>query len=109
MACPVCKNYAKHGSTLGDRTRVECDDCGTYEISGTALTLLKNGTIERPDPKRFRVLVEAKTRDSGEYPRITHQELEELLAPFPGWRVVEPPPGNWTREPEDSWSREPED
>ena len=53
--CPVCEKPAKRGPTKGDRTLIPCEDCGTYEISGTALILL-----ERPDPKEFKALVEKK-------------------------------------------------
>ena len=108
--CPVCEKPAKRGPTRGDRALVECEDCGTYQISGTALTLLENGELERPDPKRFKALVEKKRGGSEEYPWITQPDLEYVLQPYPGWRVMEEPDtGGWTRPPGDSWTREPYD
>ena len=73
--CPVCEKPAKCGPTKGDRTLIPCEDCGTYEISGRALTLLENGELERPDPKEFKALVEKKRGDSEKDPWITEDDL----------------------------------
>ncbi len=54
MVCPVCEKPAKREPTKGDRALIPCEDCGTYEISGTTLKLLENGTLGRPDPKKFK-------------------------------------------------------
>ena len=77
-SCPVCEKPAKCGLTRGDGELVECEDCGTYNISGTVLELLENGTLGRPDPKKFKALVEKKRGSSEEYPWITEDDLRSI-------------------------------
>ena len=76
--CPVCEKSAKRGPTTGDRTLIPCEDCGTYEISGTALELLENRELERPDPKKFKALVEKKRGGSEEYSWITEEDIKSI-------------------------------
>ena len=76
--CPVCEKPAKCGPTKGDRTLIPCEDCGTYEISGTTLTLLENETLEIPDRERFRDLVEKKRGGSDDDPWITEEDLRSI-------------------------------
>ena len=115
--CPVCEKPAKCEISTGDGTFVECARCGPYNISGTALELLENETLERPDPKEFKALVE-KRGDSDKYPWITEDDLRSIIKLIPGYRVrvwEEPDTGgltrlegdSWTRPPGDSWTREP--
>ncbi|HEV2750560.1 MAG TPA: hypothetical protein VGV12_08570 [Gemmatimonadales bacterium] len=44
-------------------------------MAGTAITLLENGKLKKPDPKRFQELVKRKKGTSGEYPVITSGDL----------------------------------
>ena len=76
--CPVCEKPVKCGPTRGDGELVECEDCGTYNVSGTALTLLENGELERPDPKEFKAQVEKKRGDSEDYPWITEEDIKSI-------------------------------
>ena len=77
--CPVCEKPAKCRVSTGDGTLIPCEDCGTYNISGRALTLLENGELERPDPKKFKALVEKKRGGSEEYPWITEEDIKSIL------------------------------
>ena len=78
--CPVCEKSAKCRISTGDGILIPCEDCGTYNISGTALELLDNETLERPDPKEFKALVEKKRGDSEEYPWITEDDLRSIAS-----------------------------
>jgi len=44
-------------------------------LSGTAITLLENGTLKPPDPAKFREVVKRKRGKSSEYPVITQGDL----------------------------------
>ena len=81
--CPVCEKPAKCGLTTGDRALIPCEDCGTYEISGTALEVLKNERLEKKDldldSKKFKALVEKKRGDSEKDPWITEADIKSIL------------------------------
>jgi hypothetical protein len=57
IPCPVCDAASGGGYLIGDSTVFICPDCGGYRLAGTAITLLKNGTLQKPDPGGFRALV----------------------------------------------------
>ena len=86
--CPVCKKFARHKLATGDGVLIFCDDhCGRYNISGTVIELWKQGTLDKPDPKRIRILIETKfgeeIRQRGKeyatYPWITLPDIERLV------------------------------
>ncbi|RYD84325.1 MAG: TIR domain-containing protein [Verrucomicrobiaceae bacterium] len=43
--CPVCKTTLQvpAGATAGDRSAIDCERCGRFEISGTAIAMLEAG------------------------------------------------------------------
>jgi Zn-finger nucleic acid-binding protein len=75
VQCPVCGAAADGGYSVGDDTLFICPKCGGYRLAGTAIELLENGTLQKPDPKRFRDLVSRKRGKSTEYPVITSGDL----------------------------------
>lgn len=46
-ACPVCERDSKSRPTTGDYRYVECPQCGTYEITGTAEWCQKTPDVRR--------------------------------------------------------------
>ena len=75
LHCPVCGSAAKGGHAVGDTMAFICPMCGGYRLAGTALALLENGTLQKPDADQFRELVRVKRGDSIEYPIITSYDL----------------------------------
>jgi hypothetical protein len=75
MVCPACKAAAGDGDMIGDATLFKCPNCGGYQLSGTAITMLHNGTLQRPDAHAFAALVRRKRGNSSEYPTITSADL----------------------------------
>ena len=67
--------YGMKSGELGDSTVFMCPECGNYRLAGTTLTLLQNGTLQRPDRVWFRDLVNRKRGDADEYPIITQYDL----------------------------------
>jgi len=70
--CPICGAEAEGGYSVGDGTP---PNCGGFRLAGTAIALLENGSLQKPDPKRFRELVSRKRGKSTEYPVITSGDL----------------------------------
>jgi hypothetical protein len=75
VKCPMCGAAAEGGYSVGDDTLFVCLKCGGYRLAGTAIALLENGSLEKPDPKWFRDLVSRKRGKSTEYPVITSGDL----------------------------------
>ena len=75
VLCPVCGYPARGGHAVGDATIYICPHCGGYRLAGTAITLLENGTLPKPDVERFRDLVRRKRGDSTQYPTIMPGDL----------------------------------
>ena len=73
--CPICGAEAQGGYSVGDDTPVQLPNCGGFRLVGTAIALLENGSLQKPDPKRFRELVSRKRGKSTEYPVITSGDL----------------------------------
>lgn len=73
--CPICNADAETGPSTGDFELFICPTCGGFRIAGTALTLLRNGTLTKPTPKRFAEIVREKRGTSTEYPIITQHDL----------------------------------
>lgn len=70
VQCPICESAATGGYRIGDAVLIECPQCGSYRLSGTALVLLREGALPRPDAQRFREIVTRKRGTSNEYPVI---------------------------------------
>ena len=75
VPCPVCGAASDGGYSIKDDILFNCPKCGGYRLAGTAIALLENGTLQKPDPKRFRDLVSRKRGNSTEYPVITSGDL----------------------------------
>lgn len=75
LNCPICHAPSGGGHHVGDSTVIMCPECGNYRLAGTALTLLQNGTLQRPDRAWFRDLVNRRRGDADEYPIITQYDL----------------------------------
>jgi hypothetical protein len=75
VQCPVCGAASDGGYSIGDDILFICPKCEGYRLARTAITLLENGTLQKPDPKRFRDLVSRKRGTSTEYPVITSGDL----------------------------------
>lgn len=75
LQCPVCDSQSDGGESFGDSILFICPRCGGYRIAETVLTLLRNGTLPRPDPDHFRELIKRKRGNSKEYPTITSYDL----------------------------------
>ena len=73
--CPVCGSASSGGHSIGDSTVFICPKCGGYRLAGTAIALLENGTLQKPDPGWFRALVQRKRGDSMDYPVISAGDL----------------------------------
>ena len=58
LPCPVCNGPAREIPESGGRDRqiIECGECGTYDITGTALAMLPS----RPQEERKDALLKAK-------------------------------------------------
>lgn len=74
-ACPVCGAASDGGPSPGDSTLFACPQCGGFRLSGTAIAQLQNGTLQKPDPDRFRELVQHKRGNSTDFPTITSGDL----------------------------------
>lgn len=75
MNCPICGTASSGGHAIGDSTVIVCPTCGGFRLSGTAVTLLENGSLKPPDPAKFREVVKRKRGKSSEYPVITQGDL----------------------------------
>jgi hypothetical protein len=75
VQCPVCGAASDGGHKILDSTVFICPNCGGFRLAGTAIALLENGSLQKPDPKRFRELVSRKRGKSTEYPVITSGDL----------------------------------
>ena len=75
LQCPICGAKCQGGYAVHDDTLYNCPNCGGFRLAGTAMALLENGTLQKPDPKRFRELVSRKRGKSTEYPVITSGDL----------------------------------
>ena len=75
MTCPICGSTASGGHSIGDSTVVICPQCGGYRIAGTAITLLENGKLMKPEARAFRELVKRKRGKTTEYPVISSGDL----------------------------------
>jgi len=75
VPCPVCGAASGGGHKIGDSTVFICPECGGDRLAGTAMALLEDGTLQKPDPKWFRDLVARKRGNSTEYPVITSDDL----------------------------------
>ena len=73
--CPICAAVCEGGHAIGDSTVFICPQCGGYRLAGTAVALLKKGTLQPPDPEWFRDLVKRKRGASADYPLITSGDL----------------------------------
>lgn len=73
--CPICREAVEGGHAVGDSTVFICPRCGGYRLAGTAMALLKAGTLQQPDPEWFRDLVKRKDDETTEYPLITSADL----------------------------------
>lgn len=74
--CPVCirPRVRMAERTGGDYSQYQCDNCGTFRISGTAEAMWPNA----PRINRYRSLANAEARiapDSGEIPMISSTDL----------------------------------
>ena len=76
--CPICEKPASEGDKVGDRTVFHCNQCGSYQLSGTALEELEQQSRPKPDPKTFKTFVEKKRGASEDYPIITSYDLDAL-------------------------------
>ena len=76
VQCPVCGATSDGGYHVADDTMFICPRCGGYRLAGTAIELLKNGKLKKPDPAWFRDLVRRRRGKSDDYPVITHYDLD---------------------------------
>lgn len=75
ISCPICGAASEGGHAVGDSTVFICPQCGGYRLAGTAQELLELGTLQPPEPDKFRDLVKRKRGDSIDYPTITSGDL----------------------------------
>ena len=81
--CEVCeKEQATTHSSNGDRIRQECPRCGNFEITGTALSMLRNN-IGKEARANLSGWVREKNR-SGAVPSLTSYNIENVISrPLP--------------------------
>ena len=63
--CPVCGEVANE-SNPDDCYEVDCGECGRFDVTGTARSMLKSRDLEA----RLDALKKAKRRSGGEIPVI---------------------------------------
>ena len=80
VQCPVCGVACDGGYSIKEDILYNCPKCGGYRLAGTAIEMLDNGELQKPDAKRFRDLVSRKRGKSTEYPVITSGDLGGLGA-----------------------------
>ena len=77
--CPACRELYPVVEPRGDYEVVECPNCGSYRISGTALQLLDGATAELREA--LRVLIARQWADEPmEAPLIRATEVQRLPA-----------------------------
>lgn len=81
--CPICKTAAnEEQSNAGDYLRVECGKCGRYQITGSALSMLKSRLFES-DKKAVARLSHATSlmvaTTNAEWPEINSANLDDML------------------------------
>lgn len=87
-SCPICKTSAnEEHPNGGDYRRVECRKCGKYQITGTALSMLKSRMAEK-DKKAIARLSHATrlmaSATDAEWPEINSVNLDDMLkSPLP--------------------------
>jgi hypothetical protein len=75
LPCLICGAAASGGYSIGDDVTIICPKCGGYRLAGTAIAMLDNGSLTRPDPTTFADLVRRKRGSSSEYPVILPGDL----------------------------------
>ena len=87
MKCPVCGSDAENKGSrdYGDKDRIECPRCGPYEISRTALAMLRSRLGGSPTaPARLSHALRMEPRKDGEWFMVTSANIDELLSrPLP--------------------------
>lgn len=75
VQCPICGGPARTALPTGDATVFTCSTCGGYRLAGTALDMLRQGTLNQPDARQFAELVKTRRGTSPDYPIITSGDL----------------------------------
>lgn len=85
--CPVCRNVAEHAGDrdYGDKERIVCPRCGSFEVSGSAMAMME-GRLGEDALARARLshAVRMQPRKPGEWFMILSTNLDELISrPLP--------------------------
>ena len=87
MVCPICGSEAENRGDhdYGDKKRYECPRCGPFEISRTALAMLKRRLSGTPNARaRLSHALRLEPKREGEWIMVTSANLDELVAkPLP--------------------------
>ena len=81
--CPVCNTRSGSGhSTVGDFIQIECPRCGDFEITLSALAMLKNRTEDRVDERAAARASHAirNLQRHTKWPRISSYQVDDLVA-----------------------------
>lgn len=69
LECKLCQSDVEIGPILDDYIRYLCPNCGTYDISGTMITMLETCELDKDASLVF--LSTERKRDSNLIPMIT--------------------------------------
>jgi predicted RNA-binding Zn-ribbon protein involved in translation (DUF1610 family) len=88
MKCPICGTEAKScgDRDYGDKSAFLCPRCGSYEISGSALSMLESRLAKSPNAgARLSHAIRMQPKKDNEWFMVTSANLDELVAqPLPG-------------------------
>jgi nucleoside 2-deoxyribosyltransferase len=84
--CPVCglANDGVEVSDYGERASLNCPRCGTFEITGTASSVIKSRRLS----PLFSAWLRARSA-AGERPVISSTSIDQIAASLPKYRVSE--------------------